>query len=127
MERDHALLNKIQGSLIGGAAGDALGYTIEFWDEDEIFSRFGESGIQGYVLDGRTKKALISDDTQMVLFTANGMLLYDTRISSGIATKPRFYVRDAYLDWLKTQTLSIDQVSKLFHGYTGRSDSVVSW
>ena len=127
MKRDQALLKKIQGSLVGGAAGDALGYTIEFWDEDEIFSRFGESGIQGYVLDGRTKKALISDDTQMVLFTANGMLLYDTRISSGIATKPRFYVRDAYLDWLKTQTLSIDQVSKLFHGYTGRSDSVVSW
>lgn len=29
--------NAIRGSLIGGAIGDALGYTIEFYQEDRIF------------------------------------------------------------------------------------------
>ena len=30
-------LDKIRGSLIGGAAGDALGYAIEFLPEEIIF------------------------------------------------------------------------------------------
>lgn len=33
--------NRIRGSLIGGAAGDALGYAIEFIKEDAIFRRYG--------------------------------------------------------------------------------------
>ena len=38
-------LDKYRGCLIGGAAGDALGYAIEFFDEETIFQKFGESGI----------------------------------------------------------------------------------
>ena len=38
-------LDKIRGSLIGGAAGDALGYAIEFLSEEIIFSKYGEKGI----------------------------------------------------------------------------------
>jgi len=34
-------LDKIRGSLIGGAAGDALGYAIEFLPEEIIFSKYG--------------------------------------------------------------------------------------
>lgn len=29
-------LDKIRGCLIGGAVGDALGYPVEFWDEERI-------------------------------------------------------------------------------------------
>ena len=36
--------DRIRGSLIGGATGDALGYTIEFVNENRIFGQFGEKG-----------------------------------------------------------------------------------
>ena len=38
-------IDKYRGCLIGGAAGDALGYAVEFLSEGMIFSRYGESGI----------------------------------------------------------------------------------
>ena len=71
--------DRIRGCLIGGAAGDALGYAVEFMSEKEIRSAFGEKGITGYKRDEKTYKALISDDTQMSLFTANGILFWETR------------------------------------------------
>ena len=96
--------DKIRGCLIGGAAGDALGAPIEFMYENEIFDRFGENGITEYVLDRNSGKALITDDTQMTLFTATGLLIGDTRGKlRGIMAPPRCYVQYAYLDWLYTQ------------------------
>ena len=64
--------DKIRGCLIGGAIGDALGYPVEFTSYDQILSQFGDSGITSYKLDSSSQVALISDDTQMSLFTANG-------------------------------------------------------
>ena len=94
--------DKIRGSLIGGAAGDALGYPVEFMDEVEIFSKYGENGITEYELTHG--KAEISDDTQMTLFTANALLFRETRgVLRGIAGKPRSYIARAYQDWLCTQ------------------------
>lgn len=46
-------LDMISGSLIGGAAGDALGYAIEFDRERTIFHEYGKQGITEYELDGR--------------------------------------------------------------------------
>lgn len=105
--------NQIRGSLIGGAAGDALGYAVEFWNEDQIFSRYGSGGIRSYTLDRASGKALISDDTQMTLFTANGLLFAETRVAMrGIGGQPRAYMLLAYQDWLRTQTTTIEQVQK---------------
>ena len=70
-------LDKFRGCLIGGAAGDALGYEVEFMDTKSIQQRFGASGITEYVLHEGI--ARISDDTQMTLFTATGLLLGTTR------------------------------------------------
>lgn len=72
-------LDRIRGSLVGGAIGDALGYTVEFMQEEQIFRKYGSSGITEYELTNG--KALVSDDTQMTLFTANGILVGDTRLS----------------------------------------------
>lgn len=58
-------IDKYRGCLIGGAAGDALGYAVEFLSEGMIFSRYGESGITEYELTNGV--AQISDDTQMTL------------------------------------------------------------
>ena len=97
-------LDKIRGSLIGGAIGDALGYPVEFLSRNEIVARYGETGITEYELDNRTGKALISDDTQMTLFTANGILVGETRLCMrGIGGVPSIYVPQSYQDWLTTQ------------------------
>lgn len=66
--------DKIYGSLIGGAAGDALGYPMEFMSYASIVHKYGASGITRYEPDRESGKALISDDTQMTLFTALGLL-----------------------------------------------------
>lgn len=91
-----------RGCLIGGAAGDALGYEVEFLKEGQIFSRFGEHGITEYALhDG---KALISDDTQMTLFTATGILQGVTRDRMRGGTGSCISsIHHAYTDWLRTQ------------------------
>lgn len=93
--RDRAL-----GCLLGGAIGDALGYPVEFLPADEITARYGPSGITGYKLDRTTGKALISDDTQMTLFTADGILLSRTGLCGG---SPVACAALAYQDWLTTQ------------------------
>lgn len=70
-------LNKFKGCLIGGAVGDALGYAVEFMFASDIFGKYGENGITEYKL--RSGVAEISDDTQMTLFTATGLLVETTR------------------------------------------------
>lgn len=118
-------LDKIRGSLFGGAVGDALGYPVEFMGEKEIFSQFGRQGIRQYAPENPGGEAQISDDTQMTLFTAIGILLADTRASMrGIGGTPHGYVISCYQDWLKTQELSFREGRQLRRGY---GQDTVSW
>ena len=89
---------------MAGAAGDALGYEVEFMSRREILSRFDVQGITKFALDG-SGKALISDDTQMTLFTANGLLTGITmnRMTDS-SDKAELLIIAAYLDWYYTQT-----------------------
>ena len=96
--------DRIRGSLMAGAAGDALGYAVEFMSRGSILAKYGLRGIAKFNLT-REGKALISDDTQMTLFTACGMLMGVTRgYTRGIGGRPEKYVDKAYLDWYYTQT-----------------------
>lgn len=96
-------LDKFKGCLIGGAAGDALGYAVEFLGEQSIFNQYGKEGITSYdLVEG---EALISDDTQMTLFTANGLLLGTTRgRTRGIMGGYSSYIAYCYKEWYQTQT-----------------------
>ncbi len=106
-------LDAIRGCIFGGAVGDALGYPVEFLQEEDIFAQYGPRGITAYEKDPYTGKALISDDTQMSLFTANGLLVGQTRGElRGIAGPPRAYVEQAYRDWLMTQTRTMEEVNR---------------
>lgn len=99
--------DRIRGCMIGGAAGDALGYAVEFLPESVIFKKYGMGGIERYAKDPVSGLALISDDTQMSLFTADGLLTCEyRRLSCGAAGLPRMDVLNAYADWLMTQTVS---------------------
>ena len=98
--------DKIRGSLIGGAIGDALGYPVEFmFSIREIRRNYGEQGItrldtrQSWKYDPSVAKAEISDDTQMTLFTAMGML-NACRLNIDYNNA----ICRAYLEWYATQT-----------------------
>ena len=102
MRRD-PLLDRIRGCLIGGAVGDALGWPVEFKSESEIFNQYRPNGIRAYDLNAQGV-AEITDDTQMALFTANGLLCAETaNRRDGRAKPPRGHVAAAYQDWLYTQ------------------------
>jgi ADP-ribosylglycohydrolase len=102
----NTLQDRIRGSLIGGAIGDALGYPVEFiYSFEKIQAHYGERGItrldtKQHWLDEaeQTGKAVVSDDTQMTLFTANGLL---NAFKQGIA--PKYGICRAYIEWYLTQ------------------------
>ena len=95
-------LRRIRGCLLGGAAGDALGYEVEFTTREEIIARFGPGGIRHYAL--HYGLAYTSDDTQMTLFTCEGIAMgWNRAVAGGMAADMETYVYDAYLNWLATQ------------------------
>lgn len=84
-----------------------MGFPVEFMSYKRIREVFGPDGITHYLLKGNV--APISDDTQMTLFTANGMLLGLTRgFMRGVGNPPEFFVEYAYQDWYDTQTKSYE-------------------
>ena len=100
--RDAARRNAIRGCLLGGAVGDALGAPVEFMSRKVILRQYGKNGVQGYVEfpDGTGS---ITDDTQMTLFTAEGILRAHARKKEKGSCDFVAAVRSAYRRWLKTQ------------------------
>ncbi len=96
-DQDH-----FRGCMVGGAIGDALGMPVEFLRVDSIVRKYGPGGIRDLEVSS-SGKALITDDTQMTLFTAEGILRANNRaLNRGICHIPSI-VHCAYLRWLLTQ------------------------
>ena len=91
--------DKVRGSLIAGAAGDALGYPVEFISRSAILELYGEDGITVYRIFRDEEKAVITDDTQMTMFTAAGLLKAALSEQDDVIEA----VHEAYFDWLHTQ------------------------
>lgn len=112
METDtYTKIDKSRASLILGAYGDALGAPVEFMKLDEITSKYGDSPneIKGIQRLDETygKKGAITDDTQMALFAADGLLSAHKRgAERGILGEYWTYTAMSYLKWLETQNES---------------------
>lgn len=101
MTANRKSITHFSGCLIGGAVGDALGAPVEFMSLAEITARFGPNGITNYA-EAYGKVGAITDDTQMTLFTAEGLILSRVRNMSASDQIP-VSVYHAYLRWLSTQ------------------------
>ncbi|MEO5779960.1 MULTISPECIES: ADP-ribosylglycohydrolase family protein [Arthrobacter] len=97
--------SRIHGCLLGGAIGDALGSAVEFDDIDAILARFGPSGLRDFSpLDGGSH---VADDTQLTLYTADGLLEALEWANDGVAADINACVWLAYLRWLATQGVAV--------------------
>ncbi|WP_432176013.1 ADP-ribosylglycohydrolase family protein [Streptomyces sp. Tue6028] len=95
---------RVRGCLLGGAIGDALGYPIEFVSLEGIRSAHGPRGVTGLVPDADGVVGRVSDDTQMTLFTVEGLRQAHARERrKGIGGGAPRLVRWAYERWLETQ------------------------
>jgi len=102
--------NHYTGCLLGGAVGDALGAPVEFMSLDAIRRQDGSLGITDYC-EYPDHFGEFTDDTQMTLFTAEGLLrAYNRAILKGIggAIVPITY--QSYVRWLHTQGLPASSI-----------------
>ncbi len=98
--------DRCTGSLLGGAVGDALGAPIEFMSASEISNRFGPSGVSGYAPISTGRVGWITDDTQMTLFTAEGLIRAEIKAKrDGGSPDYLSATADSYLRWLATQRI----------------------
>lgn len=82
--------------------GDALGAPVEFLERPPILERFGPAGITRYA-PAYGRLGAITDDTQMTLFTAEGLLRGFVRGALRGITTYTGVASHAYLRWLVTQ------------------------
>jgi ADP-ribosylglycohydrolase len=100
---DRNLQDNFTGCLLGGACGDALGWPVEFKSWDVIRRDFGPMGVTT-MIPGEGGLFEITDDTQMTLFTAEGLLrAWATSRHHGGAPDFRRGLESSYLSWLSTQ------------------------
>ena len=97
-----AIRDRYQGCLLGGAVGDALGAPVEFLPRTDILARFGPQGIVDFA-PAYGKIGAITDDTQMTLFTAEGILRANLRADDGGFVHTASIVHHALLRWYRSQ------------------------
>ena len=96
--------SRVRGCLLGGAIGDALGNPVEFLSLDAIRRTYGDRGVTGMVQDADGVIGRVTDDTQMTLFTAEGLIRARARAAEkGIGGAETTCLQHAYRRWLDTQ------------------------
>ncbi len=100
--------DRFAGCLLGGAVGDALGEPVEF---DQVVS-----------LDTNAQLGHISDDTQMTLFTAEGLLTP----AAPAQCEPADRVWEAYLRWELTQESTVMEAEERWECEVRRLQGLLS-
>jgi len=103
-------LDSFLGCLLGGAVGDALGAPVEFLSLHEIRREYGCDGVTE-MEPAYGRRGAFTDDTQMTLFTAEGLIRATIRYNQRGICHPASVVHRAYLRWLHTQGVSWKRTS----------------
>ena len=86
------------GCLLGLAVGDALGYTVDNKNLEQIREDYGPNGLMGYdLVNGH---ADVTSYTQIAAFAANGLLL---GLTQGMRAPLPRYVALALREWSRSQ------------------------
>ena len=93
---------RVHGCLLAGALGDSLGAPVEFLTLAQIRRLYGRQGITD-LAPAYGRIGAITDDTQMTLFTAEGLLRARCDAERGGRSSPMTIVFNAYIRWLYTQ------------------------
>ncbi|EIV93039.1 ADP-ribosylglycohydrolase [Frankia sp. QA3] len=101
-DRVRLMRDRVRGCLLGGALGDALGAGIEFQSLAEIRQEHGPAGVVR-LTEAYGVHAPLTDDTQMTLFTAEGLIRASVRGRSKGIVDPPSVLWGAYRRWLTTQ------------------------
>ncbi|EPT1451864.1 ADP-ribosylglycohydrolase family protein [Escherichia coli] len=103
------------GCMLGAAVGDAIGLPVEFLSLAAIRKKHGPAGIQGYepCYGGIGR---FSDDTQMSLFTAEGLL--DAEVGRGNLVTAG---AQALINWLETQGVRNPRIPHQYIGLVARA------
>jgi len=102
----HVKEDQFRGCMLGGAVGDALGGPVEFMTLAAIKAKFGADGITEFA-PAYGKTGAITDDTQMTLFTAEGVIRYwHGGAERSIQAHFEDVLRHSYLRWLTTQGMA---------------------
>ena len=100
--------SRVRGSLLGGAIGDQLGAGVEFEPIDRICQVHGPAGITGFVPSYGRPEGRFTDDTQLTLFVAEGLIRADNQAWKKGDCDPLVPLTDAHLRWLHTQGVPAD-------------------
>jgi ADP-ribosylglycohydrolase/protein-tyrosine phosphatase len=106
---DESNTARVLGCILGGALGDAFGYAIEFQHWDAISRQHGPRGLLEPVL--QRGKLVVSDDTQMTLFTLEAMAValagqLPSLFNETLMRPMQAACRRAYLRWGITQGIA---------------------
>ncbi len=94
-QRSRRDIHFYEAVFLGAAIGDALGAPIEFWSIAKIREVHGPTGLTDYA-EAYGRRGAITDDTQMAMFTAEGIL--------AAGSQPVIpFVREAYRTWYRGQ------------------------
>ena len=97
------------GCLLGMAAGDAMGNTVDRLSWDEICENYGPNGLLGYDLSN--DDAQITSYTQLAAFVSNGLLLGAIRGKPDLYAK---YIALGFREWEKSQRLRPNSTERIF-------------
>jgi ADP-ribosylglycohydrolase len=100
--------SRVRGSLLGGAIGDQLGAGVEFEPIEKIREKHGPAGVTGFVPSWGRREGRFTDDTQMALFVAEGLIRADNQAWREGDCDPLVPLTDAHLRWLHTQGVPAD-------------------
>lgn len=93
--------SRVRGCLLGGAIGDALGAGVADASLAEIRAAHGPQGAADFA-PAHGRRGAVTDDTQMTLFTVDGLIRAQVRRDGG-RWHPPTDVHAAYRRWYATQ------------------------
>ncbi len=97
------LRSRFRATMLGLAVGDALGAPVEFLPLEQIHERYGPEGVGDLVGSGGFPAGYYTDDTQMSVATARGLIRARQHFGERFEAHISAAVYGEYLKWLGTQ------------------------